>query len=291
MIGRAAPFLGGPGPRVRQGDNLIVSVASAVPTLVDARADILGDDGIMYRLGVPGTRLVGDRLTTSILSSEKSPREGVIVRAYVGFPGAPTPNQGQTYANLQLNSGGLVAELCRGYLGPLHALSLGYFGEPGPSLEGHRAWRTVADDITPVDVVDVLARTNAFKRVYGFAWYYHAGGDAGDRTLRVSVRAPGLSLPTGFSISEGIGFTHSSVVTLSVNEEGIVYCMGGRKGPGFSSRNDNGAIVSEATSTVPNPFPLDVEESDLVEIFFDVTDPFAADRHSIFVLEEEWVLG
>mgnify|MGYP001597724266 CR=1 FL=1 len=38
------------------------------------------------------------------------------------------------------------------------------------------------------------------------------------------------------------------------------------------------------------PFPLMVTEDDLMDLFFDVGSANANDRHSIYLLQEEWLV-
>ncbi len=53
--------------------------------------------------------------------------------------------------------------------------------------------------------------------------------------------------------------------------------------------NDKGARTIEDTTTEPIPFPYWAQESDVGEIFFDVESAQAADRHSIYIIREEWI--
>ncbi len=161
--------------------------------------------------------------------------------------------------------------------------------EAMPDLFGAQEWRIIADDVAPVDITEILAATNARRIVYGFVWYYNASGDAATRVLTASVRKPGRTRPTGYGTSTTTRVWVSASVTLTVNEEGLIYAVntGGRDG--LTVYNDNGTVTVDDHTTAPSPFPLRVSQNDLVEIFFDITDGHANDRHTIMVLQEEWI--
>ncbi len=208
------------------------------------------------------------------------------------FQRTPGVKRGQAYVDISLFHFNIPTQrLFTGYLYEGIAFPLGHAVEPGPGGgEGHYRWRAIADDIAPADVTHVLAATNAYRRIYGVVWYYHSSGDVAARVLRALLRAPGPSVPTGFSIGETVVNLHSANVTLTANEEGILFSYKSRGGNGISSRNDNGTLAIEDPNALPQIWPIDVEETDLWEIFFNQTDAEAADRHSIFILEEEWIV-
>ena len=62
------------------------------------------------------------------------------------------------------------------------------------------------------------------------------------------------------------------------------------RGDGFSSFNDTGTLTSNDTGSAPIPFPYWAVEDDLAELFFDVASAHANDRHSIYLLQEEWLV-
>ncbi len=210
---------------------------------------------------------------------------GFLWRLGTGTPGGV--KRGQMYGEIGLEwRGGGGLSIGSGYISQMSGLKTGFF-EGSRTGPGHLQWRTVADDIAPADITEPLAVANAFRRVFGYVWYYHCSGDVADRGLQASIRAPGPSIPTGFSIVERI--VDSTQLTLSANQEGIVYSYKSRGGDGAGITNDNGTVANTTTSTFQQIWPLEVSEEDLIEIFFNVTNEEAADRHSIFILQEEWI--
>ncbi len=214
--------------------------------------------------------------------------EAEILSLRVSGPGKRGQNWCEAYL---IHRGEFADRLLIGYVHDGNGLALGDHTESGPGTgTGHLQWVALADDVTPVDITRVLAATNTFRRIYGFVWYYESSGDVATRTLRVQVQAPGLSIPTGFSIAEVVNLPHSGAVSLTQNEQGIVFAYSKDKGSGMSSRNDNGTLTTSDLTTQPSVFPIDVVEDDLWEIFFDVGGAEAADRHSIFLYQEEWIV-
>ena len=58
----------------------------------------------------------------------------------------------------------------------------------------------------------------------------------------------------------------------------------------FESVNDNTVLSVRDVGSSPTPFPLTITEDDLAELFFDVASAQVADRHSIYLLQEEWLV-
>jgi len=197
--------------------------------------------------------------------------------------------RGQFYARLlvdrSFSGGGQPECFACGYLySSKPFIAIGEHVEPGPGGgEGFLSWVSLAADIAPVDVTRVLAAANTFRRIHGFTWYYNCAAVVASRTLQVYVLRRGLAVPTGFT-STGFHWANA-FPTLTTGEEGTLYVDGK-----FSSFNDNGTVTYQSTATSPSPFPLDVEENDLGELLFDVTAADAGDRHSIYLLQEEWLV-
>ena len=163
-----------------------------------------------------------------------------------------------------------------------------------PDSQGRWFWSTVLDDVAPAAAtVTRLAASNARRIIWGFVWYYHASGDGATRVLRNMIRNPGLGLPTGMTQGANTRpWLSRADVTLTANQEGTIYAMGKRSGgDGFHSDVDNGTISVADASTLPIPFPLMVEENDLADLEFIVTDGHANDRNSAHILIEEWIAG
>lgn len=163
---------------------------------------------------------------------------------------------------------------------------LGFF-EPNLGGEGFLSWRAVAADIAPADITEALAIASTQRKVRGFVWYYHASGDVADRTIVVNLRTPGPALPTGISTGGTTTvhtFPYAGAITLSANQEGMIYIL-----DNFAMSADNASRTFENTSIKQTGFPMKIPEDDLIELLFNVTDEEAADRHSIYILQEEWL--
>src|SRR3990167_3254989 len=87
-------------------------------------------------------------------------------------------------------------------------ISLGRFVDPGPGGgEGFLSWvAAFAGDRAgnAAAVTTSLAATNAFRKVHGLIWYYHASSDVATRTFPVPYIANlGGTPPTGFTTTGG----------------------------------------------------------------------------------------
>lgn len=200
--------------------------------------------------------------------------------------------RGQFFARASISLGSVQERsLASGYIYHNRSLALGDREEP---IEGkgfiHK--NAIADDVTPVDIEHTLGVTAALRRIDGFIWYYHCSSDVANRTLRVSARDFGEGLPTGMTSGGNTlnqVFPSAGVLTLSANEEGMIY-VSAQNGSRISVSLDNGVKTTEDTSVAqPLPFPYWASEADVGELFFDVQLAEAADRHSIYIIEEEWI--
>ncbi len=277
------------GSYVESGDRLfLIYTASATPNFLSGYIDVENKNGKTQPYEVRIVSFLADRShqLNEALAVEIE-EDGKIVGGGIAVDRAVI-KRGDCYATLFIQRRlGIDLLVAKGYA---DNIPIG-LGETEDSMHGagRLGWRTVVADVTPVDVTVALAALNTRRKIYGFVWYYHASSDVADRLLRVFIQAPGISLPTGFSISESILPTHSSPMGLSANEEGILYSYKSRGGEGVSARSDNGVLASEVTTADPQIWPIDVVEDDRIKLFFDVADAEAADRHSIFILQEEWI--
>ena len=283
-----------PGPyRVRQNDRLVLQyVASAAPTDLRARIHIEYDNGGFDDLELDVTTFTTDRTRISEPGTNTA-SPGKIVLG----PGTITDailtgiatglKRGQFYANLAIKRSTYDLDLCRDYYYDGFPISLGTFVESGPGGgEGFLSWVALAADIAPVAITHAMAATNAFRRVYGFAMYYNASGDAATRVMVASVRQLGLALPTGFGTAANALIFSTGTVSLIVSQEGsIVVTSTGRATK--VALNTNGTLTGSTVNDTP--FPLDIVESDLGDIFFDLSGAHANDRWSVYVLREEWL--
>ncbi len=189
---------------------------------------------------------------------------------------------------------GLFFSLCEGYVYDSHGLDDGEFTEPGPGGgEGFLSWvpaftRDRAGNGAAVDF-DLFA-TNALRKIYGVAWYYHCSGDVANRTF-VQPLLAGLSgtKPTGFTLTgaNALFWNLGGDIALVADEEALFMSKNDR-----TARVDNGVMTVVDTSTDPTPWPLWVTEDDIDTIlrFPAITNGEALDRHSAYVLMEEWLI-
>ncbi len=276
---------------VRDRDKIGVRYrASASPAEIAMTIQFMDRRGDIGELGPINIRTFTANRTSQLdpLSLVDVPKNGWIVDAHLDLGGAI--KRGQVYAIGFVLRGGNNRALMKGYLYDYGPIPLGVFVEPldGP---GYRGPLAIADNIAPVDIQHTLGIADARRRIDGFAWYYHCSGDVADRTLRASMRDMGSGLPTGMTSGDNTtvkAWPSAGVLTLSANQEGFIY-VNANTGKSFAASVDNGVITVENITTDPDPFPYWAQEDDVAEIFFNVTLAEAADRHSIYIFQEEWI--
>ncbi len=270
--------------RVSDGDTFQVESFSSQATAFRASVRVEYDDGEQAPFEVAHTPN-SDRTSATAAVGSRVTRDGTVVSA-VMEPAAL--KRGQCFARIRvLNaSQNQVDELCAGYVTGSKSVRLGEF-EDSLSGRGFVTKLAVADDIAPADIEHTLAVTNALRRINGFIWYYHSSGDVASRTMRASIRDLGEGLPTGMT-SGGNTLTQlwpsAGVITLTSNQEGMIVVDGQ-----FAVSQDNGTPTFEDPTSRPNPFPYWAAEGDVGEFFFDVANEEAADRHTIYIIQEEWI--
>ncbi len=264
----------------RRGDTILASVEAVTTTKVVLYVRVAYADGTQDTLVMEITHSVGDG-SHEHNESEPFLKDGVVEEVcHLSSSGMVRK---EFYVETCRRWGVAHFNLCYGYVYPDHSVPLG-FHENKLSGKGNMSWRTVADDVTPVDITELLAAANVFRKVHGFVWYYNCAAEVADRILRAIVRAPGLSLPTGFTLAEQVVFPHSTDLSLQNGQEGILYSYGQ-----FASRNDAGSVATENVTTNPQIWPVWVKSNDLIEIQFELTNAHVDDRHSIFIFQEEWI--
>ncbi len=276
--------------RIRQGDFIqFVAISSVVTTLV-AIVYVEFDGG--------GRREFRTNLTTGAARASNSitfgnmEKEGVVTRAVVAVQSG-SPQRGQTYVLLRVRDRNrlTVGELVSDYVFGSHLALFPFINGPESGAgSGFKGPRAVADDIAPVDIQESIAVTGATVRIDGFIWYYHCSGDTATRTLRATLRDLGPGLPTGMTSGANTLaqiWPSAGALSLIANEEGTIVVTHA----GFSVSVDTGVATWENNTTAPNPFPYWARPTDVGEFFFDVTSANAADRHSIYILQEEWIGG
>src|SRR3990167_4523315 len=214
-------------------------------------------------------------------------------------PGASPPREGHELSvSVQMSFHDITLDLARGYVYDGYRLNLGSFVEPGPGGgEGFLSWGAAfaGDRAGNAAAVDVsLAATNAFRKVYGIAWYYHCDTVAATRTfIRPRLLNLGGAKPTGFTTTgdNGLFWFGSGDITLPPDEEGAHIIVSGEAKDGRGVRVDNGTITITAANADPSPFPLPVTEAELAVIRFPaITNGEATDTHSAYILIEEWLV-
>ncbi len=280
----------GVGYRVQVNDNFDLRTQASIAVLVQATVTVLHDDG---SVGIFNMALTTNADRTTIVDDatvERVTKDGWVVGLVVDTPGTIV-KRGTLLLTVSANTavvlGGKRIILCRGYHHTEHLLTLGNYENNGPPEQGFVNYRKVADDIAPVDIEETLALPNTLVDVHGFIWYYHCSGDVADRTLRASLRDVGDGLPTGMTSGGNtlLGIWPSAaVLALSANQEGTMFVK-----DQYAVSVDTGTPTFEDPSARPNPFPLRIQEDDVGEFFFDVTDEEAADRHTIYLITEEWL--
>lgn len=277
---------------IKRGESIRLTLFANVLLTVVARARVRYDDGKLEDFSVADVTSSGSRESEGGNSGSVADRDGEVVGITVYARTDINVARGDCYASLStaLESDPYV-KLASGYVYTGHGLALGEFDDAGEG-RGNLRWLAVAADIAPVDATQLLALSNMRRRVCGFVWYYNCAAVVATRTMQVFLENRGPARPTGISAggaNTAVNHWASSAVSLTTGEEGQIYAMH-NEGDGYTIMNDNGTITPHSTATNPNPFPLDVEPNDDAQILFDVGSADAGDRHSIYILLEEWVI-
>lgn len=283
------------GPSVRRGDTVQITDFSSFAATLLGHVTALLEDGTYQTIHVPefvtGTGLGADR-QESVSQFRRDGRiiDGVILNTEAG-------NRGQTYARLEIRRGssihGLVAS---GYVYGGRIVSLGMTEGPRDGGAGFVSWLEIfsgdrAGNAAAVD--QALALTNAFRKIYGLAWFYHCSSDVATRTFNTpSLQNLGGAKPSGWTTSgnNGLSWSFGANITLTANEEGMFYVNALEGKDGRAAHVDNGAITVINTASNPTPFPLLVTEDEVgVMRFPAISTGNANDTHRAYLLVEEWV--
>ncbi len=277
--------------RVLENDRFqLVSTSSKALTLF-ARVVVRYDNGVVRRFQMTRVTNASRIQQTRLFGLVELP--GVVERAQV--VSLEESKRGQCYVELSTKddmSDEIQDLLCQDYIANGLQPSLNRFNESGPGGgTGFKQNSAIVSNATPVDIEHTLAATNALRRIDGFIWYYHANVEVATRTLRVSLRDLGNGLPTGMTSGAKTtvkSWPSAGVLTLTANEEGLIY-VNAVEGKSFAVSLDDGAATIEDITTNPDPFPYWAQESEVGELFFDVESADFGDRHSIYVIREEWI--
>lgn len=274
-----------PGLRVRAGDSFRLGLASSVAGLINARVQLVYDDGTDDEISIPDVTALTDRTVLTADSQSSAKKPGTIVGAYVTV-GNVAVKRGQTYAALSIKQ---RYPLCRGYVYDGFTLPLGEHIEAGPAGgSGNFFLQTLASAVAGnVSTTTTLAAANALRRYHSLAIYYNASGDAASRTLTGTLRRPYGALPTGFATAANSDVWISPTLTLTANEEGTIYVG---QGSMYYSGNDTGTITIANNASQPHPLPIWVHEDDPASLIIAIGSGNANDLYSAYALVEEWIV-
>ncbi len=173
--------------------------------------------------------------------------------------------------------------------------ALGFF-EPSVGGRGFLSWVEVFHDRAgnAVAVDFPLAATNTQRLIYGLAWYYHCSSDVATRTMSTPrVNGLGGVKPTGFTLTgtNAMFWNSGTNISLTADEEGAIVSYAAEGKDGLTATLDNGVRTVANAATLPTPWPLWVTPDDVDSIirFPSISSGEAADRHSAYVLIEEWI--
>ena len=270
--------------RILKGETVDIAWVSSIDVTLYYAVRIIYDDGQTDTLRQDPFATGVVTAVTKAFGQRHAKQNGWIVDAQINA--ATVGQRGQTMVALTIADAPDGMMICAGYIYAFHPVVMDQFDEAGPGGgEGSLSWVSLAADIAPVDVTQVLAATSAFRRIWGFVWYYNAAAVVATRTMTARLRKPGLAFPTGFALTGGVW--NSASISLTTGEEGIMYVKG--QGAAYAVNNDADTLSVANTTTAPLPFPYDALKDDLADLLFDIDAADAADRHSIYLLQEEWV--
>jgi len=277
--------------RVLQGQALsLLSVTLAGVTLrgwCRIRYDS-GEDGILF---TPDQDLTADGTVQVGSSSDVARMDGWVTDALAEIidpipvetsGGGPT-KRGQTYIKLTMEPFGPV--LCSDYCySDFGQVALGTYVPPGPAGgSGYLQMVTLADDIAPVTVTYELNGISTLRKIMAFCWMYNASSDVATRNVAVTVLGFLGDAPTGFTAGRNVWA--ATVLQPVADEDAMVFADEIRAG-----WNDNGTEAVANTASAPSPFPFWVSDDMDMDLVFTVGSANANDRHSIYVLQEEWAI-
>ncbi len=280
-----------PEHRVRRGDRFQIVSTGSVATRMRPRISVTYDDGRTRDFTIDHTSAADRSFANNVLGGLVEAPGRVSRATIVAITGV---KRGRTYAEVvTLNSNLEVMDLLMAdYVGSQMNVQLDQVNNSGPGGgNGFIHNRVIADDIAPVNIEHTLGETNNLRRIDGFIWYYHCSSDVASRALRATVRDLGDGLPTGMTSGSNTtikNYPSAGTLTLTANEEGVIY-VNAVTGKSYAASLDNGALTIEDITTEPDPFPYWASEGDVGELFFLHANEEAADRETIYIIEEDWI--
>ncbi len=274
---------------VRDEDRITVSVRGVnANTVVEFLVNITDVNGRRYTLQFELEDADGDRSITSLNSTVGDVSgDGVITSATARIVRGTVPSQpGEFWSEMDLRRGNkVIANIAFGYQYGGHPVAYPNAPLLGPlDGKGRLYWAQEAGDVAG-NVVDTtpLALANTRRIVRGVIIKYHQVGGAAatiTATLRDMATAVG---PTNWSIESDTWVSPSLV--LGANEEGLMH-IGEH---GFLSTNDAGVLAYADNTSAPNPFPLEVNADDTVDLLVAASGGASGDDYDVWVQYEEWI--
>jgi len=271
--------------RILQGQTLTLHTISDAAVSIRAWARLIYDgSGQQQLLTIPETSRSASRVAEALISADVVISDGWVVNAEVEML-TDGIKRGQTYVRLAVEPFGasLLEDYC--FSGP--HVALGTYVQPGPGGGGGNLnWLAIKANGVPATFTFTLSLSNQIRLLREVIWYYSSSGTAASRILALRLRDRGGALPTGYPPSNVLGdFWEASVLTLTANEDGLVFADEQRSGI-----NDNGTLVIDSTASAPTPFPILVSEDDLTDLVGTVTDEEADDFDVVWGLVEDWII-
>jgi len=274
--------------RILQGQAIHVQYASNTGAQVRAWARVYYDNGVDSTLYVPDQTLTGGRTTAVLTPSEVAVADGWIVDAVVECISANV-QRGEAYVKLIAALPTLIfgTVLCCDYVySTFGTVSLGTYIQPGPGGGGgFLHWAAIKSEGAPAAFLFTFAVSNLIRLVQEVVWYYVSSSTVASRTLQLRLRSPGGGVPTGFQADEIREVWTGSDITLTADQDGIVFMDTRRTGS-----TDNGAVSIQDGATNPTPLPKLIAEEDTLILSGNLANPEATDVDVCWGLFEDWVI-
>lgn len=272
--------------RVLQGQALQLRYASSETVAVRAWARVRYDNGEDDVLFIADQTLNNDRVAAVARPSDVARLDGWVTDALVELPNDATIKRGQVYVKLFFDPFGPV--LCADYVySEFGSVSLGTYIQSGPGGgSGNLRIVTVRFDGTPTSNFAIsLAASNTVRKLHAFYYYFHASNDVATRVINVALRDELGLVPTGWTGTGPRISWATPTLTLTADQEGIVFADAKRSG-----QNDTSVVTIENAASAPSPFPLLILQDDTGDLLFNITDGEALDLDALYFLREEWVM-
>jgi len=269
--------------RVNTGQKLQLHTIASAILGVGAYARIKYDDGGEDLLWVSTVFVAATRVGEQFVSETAVRGPGDVVFAVV-TPVTSGIKRGELWCRLSMEPSGAV--LIQDYAHQDNSPSLGVYFPSGPGGgDGELELVTVKANTTPAPTSTlVLAASNTIRRYDSYVWYYNASSDVASRTMDVALRQPIGDLPTGFGTAANADVWRSLTTTLTADQEGTSF---GRPGGLQHGENQNGLVTMDPAAS---PFPIWVREDDPSALIFSVGNEELADRDSIYLVRETWLV-